>query len=277
VHFVNSDGRAALLIDGRVHDASHRNDLPSDLLTAIASLRAMNSALPAASQGAGTSVDESKLGAPVPNPQKVIGVGLNYHSHARELNLEPPSTPMFFLRLPSAIAGPTAAIELPSGNVDWEAELVVVIGRRGRDIAEHDAWDHVAGLTCGQDISHRDIQDYGGQWMSIAKSFDTFAPIGPAVVTPDEFSDPDSITLTCRLNGEEVQRCTTSDMVFSVSQLVSSLSEICTLEPGDLIFTGTPPGVGAGRKPPRFLEAGDVLETTIDEVGTMRNECVARG
>ena len=218
-----------------------------------------------------------RLTAPVPRPSKIIGAGLNYRSHAEELGLPIPAQPILFLRLPSAVIGPHDDIVLPVGRVDWEAELVVVMGRRGRHIPVGRAWEHVAGLTCGQDVSHRDEQDRGGEWMSIAKSFDTFAPIGPVLVTPDELEEPNDLSLACWLDGELVQSTKTSDMVFTVPELVARISTICTLEPGDLIFTGTPPGVGMGRRPPRFLANGNVLETEIQGIGRMTNRCVAEG
>lgn len=275
----NVDGRAALLsADGRLIDVEtwSGGDLPSDpmaLLGRLPELRGKELLVP----DDAPLLDGRALGPPVPRPQKVLGAGINYRSHALEANFDVPALPSLFAKLPSAIAGPDDDIVIPSGRyqVDWEAEVVVVIGRRCKNVAEADAWDCVAGLTGGQDISDREEQFRDLRQFTMGKSYDTYAPIGPVLVTPDELDDPNDIKLVCRLNGEEVQRATTADCIFSVAQLVSWLSGVCTLEPGDLIFTGTPLGVGYIRTPPRFLAAGDVLETEIAAVGTMRNVCVA--
>jgi 2,4-didehydro-3-deoxy-L-rhamnonate hydrolase len=220
--------------------------------------------------------DEVRLGAPVPRPQKIFGVGLNYRSHAAEAGLEVPDEPLIFTKLPSAIIGPEDDVLLPGGpaEVDWEAELVVVIGRRARRIRPADAWSYVLGFMCGQDISDRAAQHKGRGQLTIAKSYDTFAPIGPVVVTLDEVSNRDDVAVRCRLNDSEVQAGRTADLVFSISDLVSRLSAHHTLEPGDLLFTGTPSGVGLTRRPPRFLTDGDILETEVEGIGTMRNRCV---
>lgn len=216
--------------------------------------------------------------APVPRPGKVICLGLNYRDHAAESGVPVPKEPIVFGKYANAVIGPEAPILLPttSEEVDWEAELVVVIGRGGRHISESAALSHVAGYTCGHDVSARDYQlkRGGGQWL-MGKSFDTFAPIGPALVTADEIPDPHTLRIRCVVNGETVQDSNTSQMVFSVPQMIAYLSHILTLEPGDLIFTGTPPGVGFARKPPRFLHGGDVAEIIIDGLGTLRNPVVA--
>jgi len=222
-------------------------------------------------------LDPSSLGAPVPRPQKVFGIGLNYASHARETNMEPPEQPQVFTKFPSCLAGPTAVVDLPSDFCDWEVELVVVIGRGGRRITEDAALDHVAGYCCGQDISERRVQMAGDRpQFSLGKSFDTFGPIGPAVVSLGAFADPNDVGLTCDVSGERVQESRTSDLIFSVPQLVAYISSICTLVPGDLIFTGTPSGVGVARRPPRFLGDGDTIVSTIEGIGTMTNRCVRR-
>ena len=215
----------------------------------------------------------------MPRPPKILGAGINYRSHAAEANFDVPSKPAVFSKLPSAITGPTDDIVIPRDRttVDWEAEVVVVIGSRCKDVAEDEVWSCVAGVTGGQDISDRQEQFRDLGQFTMGKSFDTYAPIGPVLVTPDELADPDDVGIVCRLNGEEVQRGHTGDCIFSVPVLVSWLSSICTLEPGDLVFTGTPLGVGYIRTPPRFLADGDVLETEIAGVGTMRNTCVNGG
>lgn len=213
-------------------------------------------------------------GVCVPNPSKVFGIGLNYTSHAAESNMELPPAPLTFTKFPTCLVGPTADVELSGNSVDWEVEIVAVIGRGGRHITAADAWSHVAGLTLGQDISDRQVQLTGKPpQFSLGKSFDTYGPIGPALVSVDAFSDPDDIALWCDVAGERMQESRTSNLIFSIPVLVEYLSSICTLAPGDLIFTGTPDGVGMARG--RFLRAGEVIDSGADVIGTMRNVCVA--
>jgi 2-keto-4-pentenoate hydratase/2-oxohepta-3-ene-1,7-dioic acid hydratase in catechol pathway len=212
--------------------------------------------------------------APVPRPPKVICLGLNYKDHAAESGVPVPQEPVLFAKYPTAVIGPDAPIILPatSSEVDYEAELVFVIGKGGRHIAEADALSHVAGYTCGHDVSARDYQlrRGGGQWLA-GKTFDTFAPIGPALVTADSVPDPHALRIRCVVNGETLQDSSTSQMIFSVPATIAYLSHLITLEAGDVVFTGTPPGVGFARKPPRFLQDGDVAEIIIDGLGTLRN------
>jgi 2,4-diketo-3-deoxy-L-fuconate hydrolase len=224
----------------------------------------------------GAPVDELLLGPPVPRPGQVFAIGLNYRAHAEELGIEMPSIPATFTKFPASINGPFADIEIPGPTTDWEVELVVVIGRPADRVAEADAWHHVAGLTVGQDISERTVQFAAGNQFSLGKSYRGFAPIGPWLVTPDEFADPDDLGLGCRVDGETVQDSRTSDLIFAIAPLIAELSAVLPLRPGDLIFTGTPAGVGMGRKPPRFLQPGEVLETWIEGIGTMRNHLIAR-
>jgi 2-keto-4-pentenoate hydratase/2-oxohepta-3-ene-1,7-dioic acid hydratase in catechol pathway len=213
-------------------------------------------------------------GVCVPNPSKVFGIGLNYMSHAAESNMELPPAPLTFTKFPSCLAGPTADIELSGPMVDWEVEIVAVIGTGGRRIAAADAWKHVAGLTLGQDISDRQVQLTGKPpQFSLGKSFDGYGPIGPALVSIDAFPNPDDIALWCDVSGERVQESRTSNLIFSIPVLVEYLSSICTLVPGDVIFTGTPDGVGMARG--KFLAAGDVIDSGADVIGTLRNRCVA--
>lgn len=212
------------------------------------------------------------LGPPVPRPQKVFGVGLNYRDHAEETGSAIPDVPLVFTKFPSCLVGPTADVELRGDGVDYESELVVVIGLGGKDIDPDDAWDHVVGFTCGQDISDRPIQRAGTPpQFSLGKSFDTFGPIGPVVVSLDDLADRNDIGVVTELNGEVRQNGRTSDMIFDVPTLISYLSNITTLVPGDLIFTGTPAGVGVAQG--RFLADGDVITTKIEGIGTMRNRC----
>jgi 2-keto-4-pentenoate hydratase/2-oxohepta-3-ene-1,7-dioic acid hydratase in catechol pathway len=214
---------------------------------------------------------------PVLDPRKIVCIGLNYRDHARESGMEPPPEPVLFSKYPTALVGHGAAIVLPpeSSQVDYEAELVVVIGRGGRRIPRGRAMEHVGGYALGHDVSARDWQlnKPGKQWMA-GKTFDTFAPVGPEVVTPDEVPDPHALGIRLRLNGQTMQDSTTEQLIFRVDQLIAYLSTIFTLEPGDLIFTGTPPGVGMARKPPVWLKPGDTVEVEIDGLGTLRNPVV---
>lgn len=214
-------------------------------------------------------------GAPTPCPRQIFAIGLNYKDHADETGSEYPAQPLVFTKFQSAIAGPYGELELPSEAVDWEVELVVVIGIGGAGIAEADAWNHVAGLTVGQDYSERRVQRAGKPpQFSMGKSFPGFAPLGPALVTCDEFADVDDLALTCSIDGEVMQDGRTSDLLFTVSQLIAWLSDITPLTPGDIIFTGTPAGVGAARDPRRFLTSGEVVTSSIEGIGTIEQRCI---
>jgi 2-keto-4-pentenoate hydratase/2-oxohepta-3-ene-1,7-dioic acid hydratase in catechol pathway len=206
----------------------------------------------------------------------VFAIGLNYRDHAAESGMPVPDAPATFTKFPTCITGPCADVELPSTAVDWEVELVVVIGLRAHRVAEGAAWTHVAGLTVGQDLSERIVQWAGGGQFSLGKSFPGFGPLGPCLVTPDALADADDLAIRCAVNGEVVQSSRTSDMVFGVPRLIAELSAVVPLLPGDVIFTGTPAGIGATRKPPRFLQPGDVVTSAIEGIGELRNRCVAR-
>jgi len=212
----------------------------------------------------------------VPRPSKIFGIGMNYRDHAAEAKLEIPKSPVVFTKFPNCISGPRADVVLSSDRVDWEVELVVVIGRRGRRIAEKEALAHVAGFTIGQDVSDRRMQfaDKPPQF-SLGKSLDGYGPIGPAVVSLDGFRDSNDLALSCEVAGERMQDGRTGDMIFGVAALVAFLSRWCTLEPGDLVFTGTPSGVGSTREPRRYLAPGEEIVSSIEGIGTMRNRCVA--
>lgn len=209
---------------------------------------------------------------------KVICIGKNYADHAREMGGEAPELPVVFSKFSSCLIGHRQPIVLPriSAQVDWEAELVVVIGRRGRSIQREQAMQLVAGYCCGNDVSARDWQKDrpGGQWL-LGKTFDTFGPLGPFLVTADEVPDPHQLTIELRLDGERMQRSSTSQLIYPIDYLIAHLSQFLTLEPGDLIFTGTPAGVGAGRTPPRFLQPGETVEVEISGLGKLRNPVVA--
>lgn len=219
-------------------------------------------------------VSQAKFHAPVVDPQKIICVGLNYKDHAAESGSPIPRDPVLFSKYPTALIGHGETIVLPkvSQEVDYEAEFVIVIGKKGRHLTMKNALEHVAGYTVGHDVSARDwqLKKDGKQWM-VGKTFDTFAPAGPSLVTKDEVPDPRNLPIRLRLNGQMMQNSTTNQMIFGVEDLLVYISQVVTLEPGDLIYTGTPPGVGNARKPPVFLKDGDVVEVEIDGLGLLRN------
>ena len=229
-----------------------------------------------AEQQDGIAMAEVELGPPVPDPQKIICLGLNYRDHAAEAGLTPPSAPMFFAKYANSLIGPYSEIVPPSTTqkVDYEAELAAVIGSPGRDIALPDALGHVAGVMALNDVSARDLQLANNLWTG-GKAIDTFAPCGPALVTLDELDDIQDLRLRTRVNGELVQDGTTKSMIFSVAEVIVFLSTIMTLEAGDIIATGTPAGVGQSRNPPLFLKPGDLVETELENVGTLRNSVAA--
>jgi len=274
---LNVGGRAALELDGGWHDlATLSGDAAlADPMVAIAHhahLHALHER--ATGRTPDGTLDPARLGPVVPRPTKVFGIGLNYRSHAAETNAELPPAPLTFTKFPSCLSGPVDDVELSGTTVDWEVELVVVIGLGGRRIARADAWSHVAGLTLGQDISDRTVQRTGTPpQFSLGKSFDGYGPIGPALVPVEAFADPDDIGLWCEISGERMQEARTSDLIFGVPELIEYLSGICALAPGDIIFTGTPAGVGAARG--RFLQPGDVIASGAEVIGTMSNHCVA--
>jgi 2-keto-4-pentenoate hydratase/2-oxohepta-3-ene-1,7-dioic acid hydratase in catechol pathway len=214
---------------------------------------------------------------PIPDPPKIVCLGLNYRDHAAEGGVPVPKDPVLFSKYATALIGNGDAIVLPavSREVDYEAELVFVVGRAGRHVAEKDGLGYVAGYTVGHDVSARDwqLRKDGKQWM-VGKTFDTFAPTGPHFVTADEVPDPHALGIRLRLNGTTMQDSNTVRMIFPVAAVVAYLSTVFTLQPGDLVFTGTPPGVGMARKPPVFLKGGDVAEVEIDRLGTLRNPVV---
>ena len=217
-----------------------------------------------------------ELDAPVARPHQVFGIGLNYLDHAKESGVNVPTSATVFTKFPTCLVGPTAAIELPSTQCDWEVELVVVIGRSADRVSEADAWSYVAGVTVGQDISERAVQLSGPvPQFSLGKSYRTFGPIGPWLVTPDALARPDDLELQCSVAGRVLQKGRTSQMVFSVSELIAQISAVCPMLPGDLLFTGTPPGVGMARKPQEYLKPGTTLISEIEDIGTLTNPVVA--
>ncbi|XP_065185064.1 fumarylacetoacetate hydrolase domain-containing protein 2-like [Sycon ciliatum] len=252
------------------------SSIPTDM---VAFLEAGEAALDAAAAAVATGEgvlgrDSVKIRAPLFRPEKVICVGMNYVDHCTEQNMPVPVEPVIFSKFASAIVDPNADVELPpeTEELDFEVELAFVIGRGGRRIQEEDAMSHVAGFTVAHDVSARDwqLRKNGGQWL-IGKTFDTFCPIGPSIVPPSALSDVHNLGIRCRLNGETVQDSNTNQLVHKTQACISFISKFITLKPGDLILTGTPPGVGCFRKPPLWLKKGDVVECEIDEIGCIRN------
>jgi len=222
------------------------------------------------------SLDEVEIGPPVPDPDKIICLGLNYREHAAELQMGVARVPTFFAKFRNALCGPTSAIVLPrmSTQIDYEGELTVVVGRRCKDVPEHEALTCVAGYTIMNDVSARDLQMQTSQWTA-GKALDSFAPTGPGIVPASDVPDPQTLQITTRVNGVTLQQGNTRDMIFPVSRTIAFLSSLMTLEPGDLIATGTPSGVGFKRQPPVFLKAGDIVEVEIERIGVIRNQVVA--
>jgi len=275
----NVDGRAALVVDGGVLDVADASGgrFGPDPATLYDDWDAFRSWVDSAGvSGDARPLDQSRLGAPSPRPRQVFGIGLNYKSHAAESGMELPAIPAVFTQFPASLGGPFDPIELSGGMVDWEVELVVVIGRRADRVPEAEGWSHVAGLCVGQDVSDRAVQFAAGAQFSLGKSYRSYGPTGPWLVTPDELDDPDDLALGCSLDGETLQDDRTSGLVFGVARLIAELSAVVPLLPGDLVFTGTPAGVGFTRTPSRFLQAGEVLESWIEGIGTIRNQIVGQ-
>ncbi len=270
------DDRAALVDDDdNVHDLATISDgaLGPDPMQALTDVEALHRyGADLAGREPMGRLDDVDLGPPVPRPRNSFAIGLNYRSHVAEAAMEVPEVPLVFTKFPSCIVGPTADIELRSTAADYEAELVVVIGTAGRDITPDAAWDHVAGVTAGQDISDRALQFAAKPpHFDLGKSRDGYGPIGPLLVSPDLLPDRDDLAITCDVNGVRRQDGSTANLIFDVPELIAYVSSICTLAPGDLIFTGTPDGVGAVEG--RFLAPGDVITTTIAGIGTLTNTC----
>jgi 2-keto-4-pentenoate hydratase/2-oxohepta-3-ene-1,7-dioic acid hydratase in catechol pathway len=241
-----------------------------------AGLAALRDAAAGARIGAtGQPIGEAELLAPVPRPGKVVAIGRNYREHAEEEGVEPPPAPLIFSKWPSSVVGHGAEIRWDpdlTAQVDYEAELAVVIGRTTRRVPVDEALEHVLGYTCLNDVSARDLQFGDGQWTR-GKSLDTFCPIGPVIVTADELGDAQDLAISCSVDGDVVQDARTSQMYFSVAQIVSYCSMAFTLEPGDIVATGTPSGVGVFRKPPRFLGNGQRVSVKIERIGVLENVC----
>ena len=273
----NHNGRLVLVVDDGIVDIANASGGqftadPQSIYEQWDELRAWSA--PSTPTG---PLDEAALLAPVPRPRQVFAIGLNYAGHAAEAGLDTPQFPQTFTKFPTCLTGAAATVELPSEFVDWEVELVLVVGRHAYEVPPGDGWAHIAGVMVGQDLSERIVQTRPpAPQFSLGKSFPGFGPTGPWVVTPDELDDPDDLELGCSVNGEEVQKSRTSDLIFDADALIHLLSSVTPLLPGDLVFTGTPSGVGATRTPPRFLRPGDELVSTIKGVGTIRTHLVGK-
>ena len=222
------------------------------------------------------SLDTVELGPPVPDPEKILCLGLNYPEHVAESAMATPVVPTFFAKFRNSLVGPNSPVVLPTVSkfIDYEGELAVIIGKRCKHVSEQDALAYVAGYTICNDMSARDLQMQTSQWTA-GKAIDTFAPMGPGIVLARDIMDPQNLLLTTRVNGEVVQHANTSTMIFSVAAAIAFLSSFMTLESGDIIATGTPSGVGGKRQPPLFLHAGDIVEVEIEQIGKLRNQMVA--
>lgn len=277
MRIANLSGRLVIVVDGGAVDVEEASNgrFSSDPQAVYDSWDDFLAWASTASLSPTEAIDFAALDAPAPRPRQIFAIGLNYTEHADEVGLVIDG-PVVFTKFMSSITGPVADVVHPGGQVDWEAELVVVIGAGGHRVTEADAWQHVAGLTGGQDLSERIIQHLGAvPQFSLGKSFPGFAPMGPWLVTPDEFGDRDDIALECLVNGEVVQSGRTSSMISSVATLIARLSEVTTLLPGDIIFTGTPSGVGLAMNPPRFLSVGDEIVTRFDVIGDLHTRMIA--
>ncbi len=271
----------ALTGDGSVVDLQRANpQLPGDMLALLAggadTLALAQQAVASAPADAVLALASVTLQAPIPRPGKILCIGLNYRDHAAESNQPIPQFPTVFAKYNNTIVGPGAAIVLPTvtEKVDYEAEFAFVIGRTARNVKAEDALDYVAGYLPFNDVSARDYQMRTSQW-TVGKTFDTFGPLGPALVTSDEIANPHDLDISLTINGEVLQSSNTSNLIFSVNELIADLTSFMTLEPGDIISTGTPSGVGSARKPQRWLRAGDVVAVTIEGLGTLENPVVA--
>lgn len=279
MRLVNDAGRAALLDGFEVFDIHTMSDgrLPADPGATFAEWERIVTLAERGSYTGGQRMVPERLGPPQPRPPSIFAIGFNYRDHAVEADAEPVTFPPVFTKFPSCLTGPFSEIVMPAdpAQVDWEIELAFVIAHGGRKISRERALDHIAGFTIAQDISERMLQLSTGGHYSMGKSYDTFCPLGPALVTVDELEDPGDLVLTCRVNGEVKQRATTAALIYDVPSLVEQISGVVTLRPGDLVLTGTPSGIGYFQEPQQFLRPGDVVESEIDGLGAMRNTCVA--
>jgi 2,4-diketo-3-deoxy-L-fuconate hydrolase len=279
MRIANIDGRLSVVVDdGAVDVAEATADRFSADPVALYPrwgefLQWASESLPEVNGSLVRTFRDEELGPPSPRPAQVFAIGANYREHLEETDFAMPKAMEVFSKFPTAITGPYSDLPLPTESVDWEAELVVVIGRVAHHVSAGDAWHYVAGFTVGQDFSERPLQLSTTQW-GLAKSFPAFGPTGPFLVTIDELANPDDVNIECIVNGEQMQKGRTGEMIFSVPEIIAGLTRVCTLLPGDLIFTGTMGGVGLTRTPPRYLKAGDEVVTRIDGIGALHNRCV---
>ena len=271
----NIEGRAALVDGGNYYDLEtiSNGKFDNDTSNALTDLVGLSELSEDLSKCEPTGLlDDVKIDAPISAPKNCYAVGLNYRNHAEEAGMDIPSVPMVFTKHTTCLVGPNSTIEMRSDHVDYEAELVVVIGQPGKDILKDNAWNHVAGLCVGQDISDRTVQfSSKPPQFNLGKSFDTFGPMGPYLVSPDSLQNKESLQIECKVNQEIRQKDNTNDLIFDIPSIISYLSEIVTLNTGDVIFTGTPGGVGVMEG--KFLKDGDVLRTSIEGLGTLKNDC----
>ena len=269
-------GKAVLIKDDHYFDIASLSNgaISSDSVEALKFQSELSELYDTLSKESATgNLSEIELGNPVPKSPNCYAVGLNYRKHAEESGMDIPEVPMIFTKHTSCFVGPKANVEMRSDYVDWEVELVVVIGKEGKNISKENALEHVAGLCVGQDISDRPTQFATTPAMfNLGKSFDTYGPMGPALVSLDLLENCENLDIECKLNGETVQKSNTSDLIFNVSSIISYLSEIVSLNVGDTIWTGTPSGVGIASG--KFLKDGDVLTSSIEGLGSMENKCV---
>lgn len=287
MRLVNLQGRAHLVIGAEGAERAVSVDLITDGVVAgrypevFGQLELIERAL-LADEGAALAaeravpLDHAAIGCATPSPRQVFAIGMNYAKHVAEFGRNPDAIPAIFTKFPSCLAGPFDEVPLAGEFMDWEVELVVVIGRRASHVAAADAWSYAGGLTVGQDITDRPLQNAASGQFSLGKSRRGCGPVGPWVVTLDEFDDPTSLQLSSSLDGEVMQDGITSDMIHDIPRLIELITGVTDLLPGDIIFTGTPDGVGLARTPPRSLQPGEVLESTIEGIGTMRNRMAAR-
>jgi 2-keto-4-pentenoate hydratase/2-oxohepta-3-ene-1,7-dioic acid hydratase in catechol pathway len=287
-----ADSRLGAMLDDKIVDLNRASGgkLPADMIGFLIggeesmqiARTTLDAARAAGSAGASATgvilpigIAGTKLVAPVPRPGKVLAIGLNYRDHAEETNAEIPKRPVVFSKMATCITGPGAPVHMPkvSTSVDWEGELCFVVGKRGRHISEADAMSYVAGFCNGNDISVRDWQFHSPTWM-MGKGFDTHGPIGPWLVTADEIDDVNNLDVRTWVNDELVQNSNTKHLIFNIPTIIAYLSAAFTLEPGDVVFTGTPAGVGVARKPPRFMKAGDVTRVEISGLGVLENPII---
>jgi len=281
LRLANLKGRAQFIVGDiaspRAIDVAtaSNNSLSADPMQCFAHWDALKKLAATLDTSTGSPVAIADLSCPVPQPRQMFAVGLNYRQHAAEMGSPLPPLPLVFAKFQSSLNSPTGNIEIQSETVDYESELVIIVGKGGRNIVEASAWDHIAGLCAGQDVSDRGLQYMGTPpQFSLGKSRVGYSPIGPWVTDMSNNDKRDDLQLGCTVNGEQRQDTQTSDMIFGIAHIVSYMSTIVELFPGDVIYTGSPFGVGHGRKPQVYLKPGDVVETTLEGVGTITNRCI---